>query len=70
MRTGSNGKRRKDYRMQNLHPEKANALRNADAGTRKVASRPIFEGQDIAAMVLATLMALGPLAAFALGFGT
>lgn len=30
---------------------------------------PILEGKDIAAMILATIMALGPLAAVAFGFG-
>lgn len=30
---------------------------------------PIFETQDIVAMVLATVMALGPLSAYALGYG-
>lgn len=30
---------------------------------------PILETQDIAAMALATVMALGPLSAYALGYG-
>ncbi|MCG6114007.1 MAG: hypothetical protein MEQ84_02315 [Mesorhizobium sp.] len=31
--------------------------------------QPILEGQDIAAMAVATVMALGPLSAYAFGFG-
>lgn len=31
--------------------------------------QPILEAQDIAAMVVATVMALGPLSAYAFGFG-
>ncbi|MFN4272230.1 MAG: hypothetical protein ACK4F5_05425 [Aliihoeflea sp.] len=50
-------------------PARSTSVAAADHPRLFTPGSPILEGQDIAAMVLAAIMALGPLAAVAFGFG-